>query len=223
MDATVTISRNRPLPGVGTRSFECALPREAWPESHSNLGWDAERAVALARASDRASAHLAALGDKRFIFGPSGHSFVMYRRFGRALIAMGDPVGEPKEAGDLVHRFAAQARGRGQWPVFYQVRDALLEDYRAAGLHAVRIGEESAQCQRYRCRLVAIRAGTQLTPQADAPDGGFQPDGSVAISGRFNPVPCPRFAGVRDLAAVHRQNDAAHLGGETRHSPGRGP
>jgi phosphatidylglycerol lysyltransferase len=101
---------------------------------------DLARALSLA---ERADAHLALLGDKRFLFHDEGDAFLMYRVQGKSWIAMGDPVGRIDRARDLVWRFLEEVDRHGGFPVFYQVSPALLPMYLDAGLSLVKLGEQA--------------------------------------------------------------------------------
>ena len=69
----------------------------------------------LVAASPRSQANVAFLGDKKFIIAPDASAFLMYGRLGRSWISMGDPIGDPAAAPDLIWRLrelADQAGGR---------------------------------------------------------------------------------------------------------------
>lgn len=99
-------------------------------------------APALAHA-ERADAHLALLEDKRFLFHPSGEAFLMYAVRGKSWIAMGDPIGCPDHAADLLWQFLEEADRHAGWPVFYQVSPEHLPLYLDGGLSLVKLGEEA--------------------------------------------------------------------------------
>jgi phosphatidylglycerol lysyltransferase len=91
----------------------------------------------------RADAHLALLEDKRFLFHPSGEAFLMYAVRGKSWIAMGDPVGKPEHAAELMWQFLEEVDRHAGWPVFYQVSPAHLPLYLDGGLSLVKLGEEA--------------------------------------------------------------------------------
>jgi phosphatidylglycerol lysyltransferase len=93
--------------------------------------------------AERADAHLALLEDKRFLFHPSGEAFLMYAIRGKSWIAMGDPVGKPEHAADLMWQFLEEVDRHAGWPVFYQVSPAHLPLYLDGGLSLVKLGEEA--------------------------------------------------------------------------------
>ncbi|WP_099508140.1 bifunctional lysylphosphatidylglycerol flippase/synthetase MprF [Microvirga ossetica] len=99
-------------------------------------------APALACA-DRADAQLALLEDKRFFFHEAGDAFLMYAVRGKSWIAMGDPVGNPERAADLMWRFLEEIDRHDGWPVFYQVSPSHLPLYLDGGLSLVKLGEEA--------------------------------------------------------------------------------
>src|SRR5690349_540363 len=100
-----------------------------------------EDAAEIVATSRRASAHLALLGDKSFLFDDSGRAFLMYRVVGQSWIALGDPVGDPACAAALVERFTEMANAAAGWPAFYRTGPALLPLYLEFGLSVVKLGE----------------------------------------------------------------------------------
>ena len=89
------------------------------------------------------SANLVLLGDKAVMIGASERAFLMYAVEGRSWIAMGDPIGDPAEAEELVWRFREEADRHGAWTVFYEVGTNFLPLYIDLGLTLVKIGEEA--------------------------------------------------------------------------------
>ena len=101
------------------------------------------RVKTIVRGSPDTVSNLALLGDKSLLFSESGNAFVMYGQEGRSFIAMGDPIGPPKERQELSWRFRELADRRGAWPVFYQVRMHNLPLYLDLGLSLLKLGEEA--------------------------------------------------------------------------------
>ena len=93
--------------------------------------------------SRNTSANLALLGDKIFLFSRSERSFIMYGIEGRSWIAMGDPVGEPEECGELAWEFHERCDRYGGWTVFYEVGKENIPLYLDLGLTPLKIGEEA--------------------------------------------------------------------------------
>jgi phosphatidylglycerol lysyltransferase len=89
------------------------------------------------------SAHLALLGDKRFLVHESGTGFVMYGVQRRSWIAMGDPVGPPEVRRELAWRFFELADQHGGLVAFYQVRPDDLPVYLDLGLELRKLGESA--------------------------------------------------------------------------------
>ncbi|RXF75647.1 bifunctional lysylphosphatidylglycerol flippase/synthetase MprF [Hansschlegelia zhihuaiae] len=103
----------------------------------------ARRLTAIVATSPRADANLAFLGDKRFLFSEAGDAFIMYQVQGRSWVAMGDPVGPPERASELLWSFRELADQHGGWPVFYQASVARLPMYLDLGLSLMKLGEEA--------------------------------------------------------------------------------
>lgn len=102
-----------------------------------------ERAAAVVRTSRTASACLALTGDKALLFSDTGRSFIMYAVEGRSWIAMGDPVGDETELGELAWRFRELCDRHGGRPVFHEVRAERLPMYLDLGLTLLKLGEEA--------------------------------------------------------------------------------
>jgi phosphatidylglycerol lysyltransferase len=102
-----------------------------------------ERAAALISASSDASANLALVGDKAFLFSASGRGLLMYRVEGRAWVALGDPIGPPADQVELVWRFRELADRHGGWAVFYEVGADYLPLYIDLGLTLLKLGERA--------------------------------------------------------------------------------
>lgn len=102
-----------------------------------------ETLVPLIEASTRSDAHLALLGDKRFLLSASGKGFTMYGVQGRSWIAMSDPVGPEEEIDGMVWRFKELVDRNGGTPVFYQITTGHLPAYLDAGFSLAKLGEEA--------------------------------------------------------------------------------
>lgn len=87
----------------------------------------------------------ALLPDKRYLFGASdGREWgVAFRVVGGHALALGDPLGDPEAAPNAIAGFLGLCRHQGWRPAFYQVTPAHLDAYRAAGLRAVKVGEDA--------------------------------------------------------------------------------
>jgi phosphatidylglycerol lysyltransferase len=87
--------------------------------------------------------YLAFLRDKSLLFNEDRSAFLMYGVQGRTWVAMGDPVGEHREATELIRRFFGRCDDFGGTPVFYQVHKERLHQYADFGLTFVKLGEEA--------------------------------------------------------------------------------
>jgi len=120
------------------RLFGRATPRRNEPSAD-----DLERVRAIASNSPHASANLALLGDKRFLFSASRRAMIMYAVSGRSWIAMGEPVGPGDEHVELIWSFHALCDRYGGWTVFYEVGEEDLNIFLELGLTVLKIGEEA--------------------------------------------------------------------------------
>jgi phosphatidylglycerol lysyltransferase len=105
---------------------------------------DLDTAEPIVRASKYASANLALIGDKRFLFNGEKSGFVMYGTQGSSWIAMGDPiVTEGADASGLVWLFKELVDRHSGVPAFYQISSENLPLYLDAGFSMVKLGEEA--------------------------------------------------------------------------------
>ncbi len=97
----------------------------------------------LVSRSPQASACLALLGDKSFVFSDDHHGFIMYAVSGRSCVSMGDPVGPADCHAELVWRFRELCDRWDTCPVFYEALAANLPLYLDLGLYPLKFGEEA--------------------------------------------------------------------------------
>ena len=102
-----------------------------------------EQAYSIVHNSVDVSAHLALLGDKRFLFSPQGDAFIMYAVEGRSWIAMGEPVGPELRWADLIWQFRELSDRYGGRTVFYEIGHENLHLYLDLGLSLLKLGEEA--------------------------------------------------------------------------------
>lgn len=101
-----------------------------------------ERVIQNAEGAN-SSAWLALLGDKRFLFSPSGQSFIMFGVQSNSWIAMGEPVGLEEERQDMVWTFMETCRQHGGRPAFYQVTTNAMPVLAEVGLAFQKLGEQA--------------------------------------------------------------------------------
>ncbi len=108
------------------------------------------------RAEDRDRAHeiiarfgrdsfdpYAMLSDKKYFFTQNSLAVVPYVVSGNLAIAMADPIGAPRDRALAIHDFAHFCRTQDWQPVFYEVTNDLVADYRRAGFTVFKVGEEA--------------------------------------------------------------------------------
>jgi phosphatidylglycerol lysyltransferase len=91
--------------------------------------------------SERSQANVALLSDKKFLVAPDQNAFLMYGRLGNSWISMGDPIGEPAAASDLIWRFRELADQAGGRAVYYAVGPENLPTYIEMGYSVLKIAE----------------------------------------------------------------------------------
>jgi len=136
----------RSMVGVAVAVALVALYRLLRPVPVRSVAPDAAALVQvepIVRASPDTLSYLALLGDKQLLFSDDGSAFVMYGVEGRSFIAMGDPIGAPRDRKDLAWEFRELADRHGASTVFYQVRMHNLPLYLDMGLSLLKLGEEA--------------------------------------------------------------------------------
>ena len=101
------------------------------------------RARALIEQGDQTLANAALTGDKRLLFSDADDAFLMYQTARRSWIALGDPVGSPRGAEELVWRLREMSDHHGVDTVFYQASRGCLGLYVDLGLAPLKFGEEA--------------------------------------------------------------------------------
>ncbi len=89
----------------------------------------------------RPNSNLALLGDKRFLFSPSGETFLMFGVRGRSWIALAPPVGRAEEKLELLWRFRELADAHAARPAIYALDAEDLPDVVEMGFSIQKIGE----------------------------------------------------------------------------------
>jgi phosphatidylglycerol lysyltransferase len=128
---------------LGTAYLLLNLLRPARPEPAVAGPEELARARALIEQSDQTLANAALTGDKRLLFSDAGDTFLMYQTARRSWVALGDPVGSPGGAEELVWRLREMSDHHGAEPVFYQASAERLALYIDLGLAPLKIGEEA--------------------------------------------------------------------------------
>jgi len=108
------------------------------PENH-----ELNDAKKILQKSTDAFSKLVLLRDKELLFNEARSSFIMFIKEGRSWVSLGDPVGDEKEAEEMVWEFYDQCTDNDNWPVFYHVGRDYLEYYVDLGLTLFKMGEEA--------------------------------------------------------------------------------
>ncbi len=116
-------------------------PAAATPALPDSITFD--KVETVVRASPDTLSYLALLGDKSFVFSEDRSAFIMYAVEGRSFVAMGDPIGSPRDRKELAWEFRQLADRHGALTVFYQVRMHNLPLYLDMGLSLLKLGEEA--------------------------------------------------------------------------------
>lgn len=119
------------------------LIRPAPHEADEPTTADLEAATAAIAHQGTATASLVYLRDKALLFNEDRSAFLMYAVKGPTFVAMGDPVGPPAAAPDLIRAFLERCDDFGGTPVFYEVRKQNLHHYADFGLTFMKLGESA--------------------------------------------------------------------------------
>jgi phosphatidylglycerol lysyltransferase len=119
------------------------LLRAAAPRSEKFPGAIPDGVEKIIHLSPNAEAHLALLGDKRFLLNEARNAFIMYAVSGQTWVAMGDPIGPEREWPELIWQFLKAADRFGDRAVFYEVGHERLHLYLDAGFSLLKLGEEA--------------------------------------------------------------------------------
>jgi phosphatidylglycerol lysyltransferase len=101
---------------------------------------DAERAIASQTGTPP---FLIYLRDKAVLFNRDRSAFIMYAVQGRTWVALGDPVGPPAAAPDLIREFLERCDDFDGDAVFYEVSKDRLHLYADFGFAFAKLGEEA--------------------------------------------------------------------------------
>ncbi|WP_378212545.1 bifunctional lysylphosphatidylglycerol flippase/synthetase MprF [Aquicoccus sp. G2-2] len=104
---------------------------------------DLEKAACIVAEQGNPDANFVFTGDKAILFSDSGRAFLMYRVQGRSWIALGDPVGDPEDAAQLVWEFYDAANAANGRAVFYEVSSDYLSLWAEMGFAIHKMGEEA--------------------------------------------------------------------------------
>jgi len=120
-----------------------SLLRPRPPQAVQGSSSELQEVERIVKACRKTYANLAFLGDKDFLFGRGKESFIMYKVAGRSWVALGDPIGNENEWGELIWDFREMCDRYDGWTVFYQVGHEKLYYYLDLGLSPMKLGEEA--------------------------------------------------------------------------------
>jgi phosphatidylglycerol lysyltransferase len=130
---------------VGAATFAYALFMLLRPVliRHPASGDERRRAKLIVERYGRTSlARMILFDDKAYYFSPGG-SVIAYAAHNGAAVALGDPIGPPTDAPQVIAGFKSFC-ARNDWiPAFYQTQPDYLEHYTTAGFMNLNIGSEA--------------------------------------------------------------------------------
>lgn len=97
----------------------------------------------IIKSSNQPDGALAFGKDKDIMFHPQQDSFIMYAGHDRSLIALFEPIGNPKTTTELIWQFRDYCDLHNVNPIFYQIRSDNIADFIDIGLVIVELGKES--------------------------------------------------------------------------------
>ncbi|HEX2092702.1 MAG TPA: bifunctional lysylphosphatidylglycerol flippase/synthetase MprF [Longimicrobiaceae bacterium] len=119
------------------------LLRPAPPEIVRPTEEDLAAVEPILRAQSSTVPFLVYLRDKTILFNEERDAFLMYGVQGRTWVAMGNPVGPPERARELIRALIERCDDFGGEPLFYQVDKDRLHLYADFGLTFAKLGEEA--------------------------------------------------------------------------------
>lgn len=168
------------------------------------------RAILGAAEWAQPDSNLALLGDKRFLFSPSGETFLMFGVRGRSWIAMDGPVGRQSERMELLWRFRELADAHAARPALYGIGPEDLPDCVELGFSIQKIGEAAA---------VPLDGFSLAGRRREALRRNWRKAGEGGAS--FEVVPPEAVAGLlAELKTISDDWLARHSGGEKAFSLG---
>jgi len=81
--------------------------------------------------------------DKSYFFSASGKAVISYVLEGSTAVVAGDPIGPEGERIEILQQFITFCNEQDWTIVFWQIQDQFKPLYQAAGLHALKIGEDA--------------------------------------------------------------------------------
>ena len=126
-------------------AFVCLVARPAKPYLPAATSDDLARVETILSGAEapRPESGLAFSGDKRFLYAPSGKSFIMYAAAANSLVAMGGPIGKTAERTQLLEAFRKLAESEGVSAAVYAAPGDLLPSLLEAGFLVEKIGENA--------------------------------------------------------------------------------
>lgn len=88
--------------------------------------------------------HLILLKDKQVYWAKDDNVLIAYRKVGKMLMVLGDPIGKKEMFEPAIKEFLSSTKKLGLIPVFYQVSSDNLELYNKEGFRSFKVGEEGA-------------------------------------------------------------------------------
>ncbi|MCP8617882.1 phosphatidylglycerol lysyltransferase domain-containing protein [Salirhabdus salicampi] len=87
--------------------------------------------------------HLSFLKDKEFFWDPQRKVLILYKRIGKKLFVLGDPLGDPLFFYEGIKQFITYSQKNGCNVFFYQVSQQFIPHYLETGYRVIKIGEEA--------------------------------------------------------------------------------
>lgn len=104
---------------------------------------DLDQVYQIVQNSPQTMGYLSLLGDKYLFFNPDQSAFIMYAIQGQSWIALGDPIGQKEQIGELIQSFSNLAQRQGAKPVFCAISHHYLQHYQQNNFKYFPIGQEA--------------------------------------------------------------------------------
>ena len=87
--------------------------------------------------------HLFLLGDKQCYWAQEGSVLIVYRKLGKIIVVLGEPVGDPRRMKKAVAEFEMYCKQLGCKTAFYQIDERCCEYFAELGYRFFKLGEEA--------------------------------------------------------------------------------
>ncbi|SOB99571.1 phosphatidylglycerol lysyltransferase [Ureibacillus xyleni] len=86
--------------------------------------------------------HLFFLKDKEVFWTEEKNVLIVYKKFGKKLFVLGDPIGDECDIQNAIKEFCVYSNTMGLTPIYYQISPQYMQYYHESGYRFLKLGEE---------------------------------------------------------------------------------